>query len=190
MADNKRAGMDAHERSDANMEGARTPDVSHISNPDVAHEVSDVSVPAIFKFVAGLTVSTVIVFILVWGLLSVMSARLDAEDAQNVTPMTMKYGEQVPPKPYLQLAPYSHLHPLDEYKLQRDEWDATLKNGGQDKEGSQRIPIEQAKQALLQQGVPTRKQDAAAQNGNGTDDLFDAVPSYQSSGQQTERRKQ
>lgn len=36
-----------------------TPDVSHIKNVDVTHELSDVNVPAILKFVAGLTVMTI-----------------------------------------------------------------------------------------------------------------------------------
>lgn len=165
----------------------------------LGYEPDNVKLSAIVKFATTLAVSTAIVFVLVWGLLKAMTYQLDQEDKQNITPMTMQYGEQVPSPgtPRLQLAPYSYIHPLDEYKEQKEQWTQTLDKGGTDKENVQRIPIEQAKDMLLQQGVPTRKQEASAENKNGEnkegakpDERFDDVPSYQSSGRVTERRYQ
>jgi len=168
---------------------------------DLGHEPDNVQLGAIVKFAVGLVVSTTVIFFLVAGLLKAMTYQLDQDDKQNMTPMTMQYGEQVPPQgtPRLQLAPYSHIHPLDEYKGQKEQWTQTLEKGGMDKENVQRIPIEKAEAMLLQQGVPTRKQEAATSNEtnkeakeetSGKSEVFDDVPSYQSSGRATERRYQ
>ena len=45
-----------------------TPDVSYIKNVDVTHETSDVNVPGIVKFLVGLSVLTIVTFVLMWGL--------------------------------------------------------------------------------------------------------------------------
>jgi hypothetical protein len=158
----------------------------------LGYEPENVRVGAILRFVIGLSVATALAFALVAGLLKVLSYQQAEEDARSVTPLTMQYGEQKPPAPYLQLAPYSHIHPLDEYKERKKQWDITLRRGGKDQNGIERIPIEQAKQMLLQQGLPVRNQQqpqpGAEAQGEKQDMRFDDVPSFQSSGRVTERR--
>ena len=67
-----------------------TPDVSHIKNIDVTHEASDVSVSALLKFVVGLTVMTVVVSVLMWGLFRFFNRRREKEPKPG--PMAMIRG--------------------------------------------------------------------------------------------------
>ena len=60
-----------------------TPDVSHVRNVDVTHEMSDVNVPGILKFVVGLVVMTVAVYILMYllfGFFNSQEATREGED--------------------------------------------------------------------------------------------------------------
>ncbi|MBD0328256.1 MAG: hypothetical protein ICV68_17690 [Pyrinomonadaceae bacterium] len=84
----------------------KTPDVSHVQNPDVAHEESDVNVKAILQFVGGLLVFGVIVCVLMWLLFKYFESREAKMEAQNPAgPMAFKESEKVPPEPRLQSAP-------------------------------------------------------------------------------------
>src|SRR3982074_283010 len=79
-----------------------TPDVSYIKNVDVTHEVSDVYVSGIVKFLVGLSVLTIATFILTWGLFRSL--------AHNATeprpsPMALTEKDRLPPEPRLQGAP-------------------------------------------------------------------------------------
>ena len=58
-----------------NIHRTETPDVSHIRNVEVTHERSDVNVSAIVKFVLALTVMTVVVYILMWGMFRLFYAQ-------------------------------------------------------------------------------------------------------------------
>ncbi len=49
-----RSGHNGNGNDDRHV--TETPDVSHIKNPDVTHEASDVSVSGVAKFVGALTV--------------------------------------------------------------------------------------------------------------------------------------
>jgi hypothetical protein len=92
-----------------------TPDVSHIKNIDVTHEASDVSVSGIVKFVVGLTVFSVIVSVLMWGLFIFLNAQEEKKETQP-GPMAMSKEERLPPEPRLQSAPGFGV------KLQNGEW--------------------------------------------------------------------
>jgi hypothetical protein len=79
-----------------------TPDVSHIRNIDVTHETSDVSVGSIATFIGALTVMTIAIYVLMWGMFRLMEAR---EQDDPVSPMAMSQKERLPPEPRLQSAP-------------------------------------------------------------------------------------
>lgn len=84
----------------------RTPDVSHVQNPDVAHEESDVNVKAILQFVGGLLVFGIIVCLLMLALFKYFESRELKSEAQNPAgPMALKENEKQPPEPRLQVAP-------------------------------------------------------------------------------------
>ena len=80
-----------------------TPDVSHIKNVDVTHEASDVDISGILKFVMGLTVLGVAVFVLMWGMFRLLNAQ-ETEKEPPAGPMAMTEEERLPPPPRLQAA--------------------------------------------------------------------------------------
>lgn len=116
-----------------------TPDVSHIKNPDVTHEASDVSVSGVLKFVVGLTVLCGVVFVLMWGMFRLLNAQ-EAEKEPPAGPMAMKPEERLPPEPRLQAAPgfgvklkngetvsLEKREPEAEYRVLRAQWERELK---------------------------------------------------------------
>jgi hypothetical protein len=81
-----------------------TPDVSHVSNPDVAHEASDVDVGGIIKFVVGLFVLFAVTLGLMWAMFKFLEARENSLQPKRA-PMAMSAQESMPPEPRLQAAP-------------------------------------------------------------------------------------
>src|SRR6266702_2926941 len=79
-----------------------TPDVSYIKNIDVTHEVSDVYIGGIAKFVVGLFILMVASFVLMWALFRMLESRtVEAPPS----PMALKEKDRLPPEPRLQSAP-------------------------------------------------------------------------------------
>ncbi len=158
-----------------------TPDVSYIKNVDVTHEVSDVHVSGIVKFLVGLTVLTVATFLLVWALFRAFE---DKTVEPKASPMALTEKDRLPPEPRLQGAPgfaedlektaaikkeesgnaitAGAAQPKDalyEIKILRRHWDDILEHGPVDQSGQRYgLPIEKAKQEILKQGLPVRKQ--------------------------------
>jgi hypothetical protein len=133
MARNKHSG-NGHER----LHITETPDVSHIKNPDVTHEASDVSVPGLLKFVLGLTVMCVVVFVLMFAMFRLLSAQ-EAEKEPPAGPMAMTEKERLPPEPRLQAAKgfevklangekvnLENKPPEAEYQVLREQWERQL----------------------------------------------------------------
>src|SRR5712671_1847206 len=79
-----------------------TPDVSYIKNVDVTHEISDVYVPGIVKFLVALSVLTIATFILVWGLFRSFESK---STETPLSPMALTEKDRLPPEPRLQGAP-------------------------------------------------------------------------------------
>ena len=73
-----------------------TPDVSYIKNVDVTHEVSDVYISGIAKFVVGLSILMIASFLLMWGMFDVFDARI--REPQR-SPMALNDKERLPPEP-------------------------------------------------------------------------------------------
>jgi hypothetical protein len=114
-----------------------TPDVSHIKNIDVTHETSDVNVGTLLKFVLGLTVMTVVVYVLMWGLFRFFNRQAEKEPAPG--PMTLSKEERLPPEPRLQGAKGFRVKlengesvdldlkaPEAEYQVVREQWERQL----------------------------------------------------------------
>ncbi|HMJ24336.1 MAG TPA: hypothetical protein VK475_00830 [Pyrinomonadaceae bacterium] len=157
-----------------------TPDVSYIKNVDVTHEVSDVYVSGIVKFLAALSVLTIATFILMWGFFRVLEKQ---ETEPPRSPMALTEKDRLPPEPRLQGAPgfsedlektaaikkeesgsaitAGSSQPKDalyEINILREHWNDVLQNGPVDPSGKRYgMPIEKAKEEILKQGLPVRK---------------------------------
>ena len=158
-----------------------TPDVSYIKNVDVTHEVSDVHISAIAKFVVGLFVLMVASFFLMWAMFRAFESKIKETPA---SPMALTDKERLPPEPRLQGAPgfaeqlgkttpttkkeepgpatSNDALPKDslwEIKILREHWNEVLEHGPVDQSGKRYgMPIEKAKEEILKQGLPVRKQ--------------------------------
>ena len=154
-----------------------TPDTSHIRNIDVTHEVSDVYLGGIARFVLALVVLMVVSFILTWAMFRTLKSR---STEPPPSPMALNEQERLPPEPRLQGAPgfaeqldKSTQHkngeqralspaisanapapkgPTWEILVVREQWEDVLKNGPVDQNGQRYgMPIEQAKEEVLKQ---------------------------------------
>ena len=150
-----------------------TPDVSFITNPDVAHEESDVAVRPLLWFVGGLTAFTIVVCVVVLLMFMYFQKREESQELE-ASPLARQGAERLPPEPRLQLAPGFGVktddgreHKLDyidparnervpqpqsEYLIVRDEWQRELENYGwaDQQAGTVRVPVEQAMRLYLQ----------------------------------------
>lgn len=158
-----------------------TPDVSHIRNIDVTHELSDVNTRGIGVFIGGLVLMTVMVYLLMWGMFRVLASQETEKDTPR-SPMAMTTAERLPPEPRLQGAPGFAAglekemgreggqtegppvpkDPLWEIRELRLHWQGMLNHGVMDQSGKPSVlPIEEAKKDLLKQGLPVRANEPA-----------------------------
>jgi hypothetical protein len=160
-----------------------TPDTSYIKNVDVTHEVSDVYIGGIAKFVLALVVLMVVSFVLMWAMFRSLASRA-VEPPRS--PMALSDKERLPPEPRLQGAPgfaeqldksvprakenqaeaghepkgvaAGPRDPLWEIKVLRAQWEDVLKNGPVDQNGQRfGMPIEKARDEVLKD-LKVRKQ--------------------------------
>jgi len=164
-----------------------TPDVSYIKNVDVTHEASDVYVTGIARFVIGLSVLTIAVCFLMWGLFHMFEAGIEKPKPSK---MALTGQERLPPEPRLQGAPGfakklekeskpadtaaptespapdpdKPKDPLWEIKRLQQQWNEVLEQGPVDQNGRRfGLPIEKAKEEVLKQGLPVRKTGSSGQ---------------------------
>ncbi|MFN2515492.1 MAG: hypothetical protein ABR556_04700 [Pyrinomonadaceae bacterium] len=178
-----------------------TPDVSHIKNVDVTHEASDVNISGIVKFVVGLTIFGIVITVLMWGMFNFLNAQQQKKEPPP-GPMAMTANERLPPDPKLQSAPgfgvklengqwvpLANREPQAEYRVIREQWEQTLREGSRDQSGKVvGLPIDQAMQKVLEgDGLRSRKQEDSP---NVTDEYEEITPSASSSGRETEKRRQ
>ena len=180
-----------------------TPDVSHIKNLDVTHEASDVSVSVIAKFVLGLSVLGVVVFVLMWGLFRFLDTQ-EEEKAPKPGPMAMSPQERLPPDPRLQAAPgfgvklengewvpLEKREPEAEYRVLREQWERDLKCSMEPASSVRAgcVPIDQAMQKVL--GLPSRVKVTSEEAPVArAEDYGLDPPTAASSGRATEKGKQ
>ena len=134
-------------------------DVTDIRNEDTKHEEGDINVTPVYKFLFWLGVLMVFTYFLVFGIMKMNDSRIEKEN-EIVTHVEKSKSEQLPPEPRLQLAPGHAEHPLDEGIHYRDSVSTVLESYGYINKtlGIVHIPIDLAKQVLIQQGLPTRAQ--------------------------------
>ena len=193
-----------------------TPDVSYISNEDVAHEHSDVHVGPIAKFVIGLFIFGVAVHLLMWGLFRYFETRERTAEPPP-SPLARRGAERLPPDPRLQLAPGFGVEledgkridmsvnnqdpnltqPQSEYWEVRKQWERELTTYGWADQGTGavRLPIEEAKRLLVRQEAERSRANPAAQPGQqqqpGAQGRTGETDTQEtSSGQTQERRNQ
>lgn len=173
-----------------------TPDVSHIQNPDVQHEESDVNVRGILIFVAGLFVLMGVTLVLMWFLLDFFEKREAARETKPGPMALTDPKDRLPPQPRLQAAPGFEAEgqnlelqePAAEIKVIRRKWHDALEKGTVDEKTNARtaIPIKDAMRQLLeQQNMPKSK--PADGNNQPTIDQTGEMPSYPSSGRMMEK---
>ncbi|MBC7929125.1 MAG: hypothetical protein H7Z38_00995, partial [Rubrivivax sp.] len=141
-----------------------TPDVSWITNPDVAHEESDVAVRPLLWFVAGLTIFTIVTCLAMYLMFNYLQKREESQELK-ASPLAREGKERLPPEPRLQLAPgfgvttedgraidlsneaigkTDHIpQPQSEYWVVRDQWQREMDEYGwaDEKAGTVRVPI-------------------------------------------------
>jgi hypothetical protein len=149
-----------------------TPDVSHIRNVEVMHEMSDINVRAVATFVVVLTVSCAIISLGLWFLFQYFNTQKYKERAPGPLAIrNLKEEERLPPGPRLQgqrgfgvtlkngeWKPLELRHPQAEYEVLRDQWELALQTGVKDSSGNTvGMPIQDAmKQVVSGQGLPSR----------------------------------
>jgi hypothetical protein len=189
-----------------------TPDVSYITNPDVAHEESDVAVRPLLWFVGGLTFFTIIVCAAMALMFMYFDNREKSQELQ-ASPLARQGAERLPPEPRLQLAPgwnvktddgQSHdlsyqtdnagyvPQPWSEYTLVSEEWRREMNDYGwaDEKAGTVRVPIDEAMRRYLErrQSAPQTPQGAKpAVGGQGAP--AETMPMDSSSGQKPEQKQ-
>ena len=133
-------------------------------NPEVRHERSDVSAIGITVFGLGLIASAVIIYLIVWGLLSHFAGREAQSGRPLPTTVVPAVGKQTLPEPRLQVSPREDLRTM------RAAEDAILNHyGWVDRQaGAVRIPVEQAMQILVQRGLPVQQDGNGGSGNRGT----------------------
>ena len=121
-----------------------------LENLDTAHEETDINIGAIVWFVVVLTAIVLASDVAMWGLFKGL-AYYEAKHDPPVSPLFLPAGRPLP-APGLQTTPWTDL------KRYRAEAQLYLHSYGwvNEKAGVARIPIEKAKEMLLQQGLPVR----------------------------------
>ena len=188
-----------------------TPDVSYITNPDVAHEESDVAVRPLLWFVGGLTAFTIITCLAMLLMFKFFQTREESQELAP-SPLARQGAERLPPEPRLQLAPgweverdgkrqdlsYSagntgHVpQPGSEWLLVNEEWQHELKEYGwaDQQAGTARIPVERAIDLYLERRAKQPQQGPAPAVGPQPSAPAQQTPADSSSGQQPEQKHQ
>jgi hypothetical protein len=175
-----------------------TPDVSHIRNVEVTHEMSDINVNGVLTFVVALVILTIGVYLAMLLLFNQFQSQAQKEPPPG--PMALKQDERLPPEPRLQVAPGFQItlgdgtsvnlerkEPQAEYRTLLEEWDKNLKGQLKDKSGNPvSIPIAEAIQKVVSgEGLPSRAKTAPTKLA----DYAISVPTAASSGRVTEKRQ-
>ena len=129
-------------------------DTSHLQNPDVKHEKSDVRIKPLIMFAVYLTIAAAIIHVMMYFLFQYFEERAVTSEGPP-SPLAAE-RQALPPEPRLQLSPSEQgqdkpdlrEHPLEELKImQAEERSALTEYGWVDQQsGVVRLPIERAKQ--------------------------------------------
>jgi hypothetical protein len=132
-------------------------DTRHDSAAPVPVEGDGVSYVGIGWFVLILTIVTLICQVLMWGLFAALDARADGQDVARA-PLAAPQGQAPPGPNLLAILPGTHGEPaaLKDFRARED---AILSSYGwaDPNAGTVRIPIQRAKELLLERGLPVRE---------------------------------
>lgn len=122
---------------------------------DVAHEMSDVSIPAIAKFGAALFVLIAVICYLMLAMFRYFDERERVQEIKTEPPpskLARSPGELLPPEPRLQGVPGHETDPQEDLKRMREREEELLRSYGwiDRQSGIVRIPIERAKELFLE----------------------------------------
>jgi hypothetical protein len=121
-----------------------------LENPEVAHEHSDISIGAIVWFLVMLVAVVLVTDLAMWGLFRGLD-KIEQSNDPFVTPLAAPPGE-LPAEPRLQTTPW---HDLGEFRA--EDMKRIRGYGWVDQNaGIGHVPIERAKELLLQRGLPSR----------------------------------
>jgi hypothetical protein len=187
-----------------------TPDVSYITNPDVAHEESDVAVRPLLWFVGGLTVFTLVTCLAMLLLFKFFQGREESQELAP-SPLARQGAERLPPEPRLQLAPgwevesggkrqdlsYSTDNaryvpqPWSEYELVNKEWQHELNEYGwaDEQAGTARLPVGRAIDLYLERRAKQSPPPGALPPAPNAAPK-ETTPAESGSGQQPEQKHQ
>ena len=187
-------------------------DSSRLKSAPANFEASDVELRGIIVFLIGLTVMTVVVYVLMLLMFNLLNTREGAREAEP-SQMALKEKDRLPPEPRLQAAP-GFAQQLgkevgakeSEVSNERDKpkdrtwelgqlqkrWDEDLEQGPKDQNGNRvGISIALAKQQALSGNVlPARAAPAQQPQVVEAEDYAIEMPTAASSGRLTEKRKQ
>ncbi len=171
--------------NDPKRERLQELDTTDIRNPETRHEEGDINVRPVYKFLAWLGVLMVFTYLLAYVIMKANDTRIGRENA-IVNHLPKSKADELPPKPRLQLAPGQEMHPLEEGMEYRDSVVQVLESFGYINKaaGTVHIPIELAKEILLQRGFSVRA------GGTSADDGTIRIPSASSAGRVYIRRDQ
>lgn len=132
------------------------------------YEQNVIGLKGIVYFGVGLLLLIVVTFGLMWALLGVLEDNA-RETKVSTNPMQAGEMDRLPPEPRLQAAPgfgvdtqngrvnLELMGPQSEYRVLRDSWEETWKNGTVDKSTGvvTGLPIEEAKAKVLAENLKT-----------------------------------
>jgi hypothetical protein len=142
----------------------------HLLNPETHHERSDVNVRALLWFVVIFIVFGAFTHFFIWILFKQFAKEARHDVRPPLTSMVRPAGAGVPQQPRLQpfpeqqrtgqvMAPYRDTPVTDMEEMQRSEEQALHNPGWIDhQKGIVRLPIDVAKQLVVQRGMPVVKQ--------------------------------
>jgi hypothetical protein len=152
------------------------------NDAEPGHEESSIKLRAIIWFIVWLTLGVVFIGWLMVALFRSFEGREEKSELESRPSPFAAERPKLPPQPRLQLAPGSEeqidrrerpnlklQHPLQEMTELKKEWEEQLTTYGwvDEQRGTVRIPINDAKQLLLQRGLPTRSQKKPEEAGAG-----------------------
>jgi hypothetical protein len=167
-----------------------------------AYEKDQIELRGIVIFTVGLIAMVVLTFVLMALLQRAMEEQVLASEKGQQSKMAMSPRENLPPEPRLQAAPGFQVvrkdgkvvnlelrEPQSEYRELRKEWQEIWENGYKDPNTGtvQILPIEEAKKKVLENGTLKTRSADQAQKAAETVKL---MPSYQTSGRNSEIRRQ
>jgi hypothetical protein len=145
------------------------------------HEHTDANVWLIIQFAVWLFASAVLTHGLMWGMFAWFVNDRDTAAAQTIEfPLAAQQERRLPAGPRLQAIPANEI-----FEFRQRESAALNEYGWVDRNaGTVHIPIDQAKELLLQRGLPSR-----ASEGTTGADSATMMPADSSAGRTMERRR-